>query len=77
MSSPAFVKLLVLVLRSVPAEESLNHFGYCFFFTLPLSLLSFVGLIKWLSLFCKAILRFVSYLLRCVSFFGNYDEATS
>ncbi len=50
---------------------------FFFLFTLPLSLLSFVGLIKWLSLFCKDILRFVSYLLRCVSFFGNSDEATS
>lgn len=79
MSYPALVKLLVLVLSPVPAEESLNHFGYCFFFLYPasLTLLSFVGLIKWLSLFCKDILRFVSYLLRCVGFFGNYDGATS
>lgn len=34
--SPALVKHLVLVLSSVPVEESRNHFGY--FFTLPLSL---------------------------------------
>lgn len=58
----------MLVLISLPAEK--KYFGYCFVTQPPfLSLLSVVGLIKWLSLFCKDILRFVSYLLRCMVFF--------
>ncbi len=58
--SPAFVKLLVLVLlSSVPTEESLNHFGYCFFSFYPASLS---------LIFCGSYQVVISFLQRHITF---------
>lgn len=64
------------MLSSVPAEESLNHFGNCFFFPASLSYLLWVLSSGYLfSAKTYYVLFPICYVVW--GFFGNYDETTS